>query len=208
MDYQKIGLFIAQERKALKFTQADFAQKLYVSEKTVSKWENGRGLPDTSLLMSICSIFSISLNELLSGERLPENKYKEKAEDNMTELLVQRRNNKHKIVFSVVLLIAAFSVLLVCVALASFLTIPTWLRICLIVYGILICIFGLVVAIIYDINVGSFECKYCGKKFVPTTKEYIFSYHTFTKRRLKCPHCGETGMFKKRLQNKDENESL
>lgn len=48
MDYQKIGLFIAQERKAQNLTQSELAQKLYVSEKTVSKWENGRGLPDTS----------------------------------------------------------------------------------------------------------------------------------------------------------------
>lgn len=204
MDYQKIGLFIAQERKAQNLTQSELAQKLHVSEKTVSKWENGRGLPDTSLLINICSIFSISLNELLSGKRLTENSYKEKAEDNMTNLLLQRKSNKHKIIFSVMLVVATFSVLLICIALASFLNIPTWLRICLVVYGFVICVFGVSSAIVYDISTGSFECKYCGKKFMPTTKAYIFAYHTFTKRRLKCPHCGKTGMFKKRLQNKDE----
>lgn len=204
MDYKKIGSFILQERKALNLSQAKLAEKLYVSEKTISKWENGRGLPDTNLLLSICSIFSISLNELLTGERLTDKSYKEKAEDNMTNLLLEKRNNKHKILFSVMLFIVAFSVLLVSIALASFLTIPTWLRICLIVYGFIICVLGLTVAIYYDINVGSFECKFCGKKFVPTTKAYIFASHTFTKRRLKCPYCGKTSMFKKRLQNKDE----
>lgn len=203
MNYQKIGLFIAQERKAHNLTQAELAQQLYVSEKTVSKWENARGLPDTSLLISICNIFDISINELLSGERLSDNNYKQKAEDNMTELLIQR-NNKNKLAFSAMLFAVGFSVLLVCVALASFLTMPTWLRICLIVYGSLVCIMGLIVVVVYDTKIGSFECNYCGKKFVPTAKEYVFSYHTFTKRKLKCPHCGRTGMFKKKLQNKDE----
>ena len=68
MDYEKIGSFIAQERKAKNLTQANFARQLHVSEKTVSKWENGNGLPDTGLLLTICEIFDVSVNELLSGE--------------------------------------------------------------------------------------------------------------------------------------------
>ena len=73
---------------------------------------------------------------------------------------------------------------------------PYYLRFMVAVCGVGICIF-------FDINVGSFECKHCGKKFVPTTKAYIFSYHNFTARKLKCPFCGKTSMCKKRLQNKD-----
>ena len=91
MDYKKIGLFLAQERKAKKLTQAQVAEKLYVSEKTISKWENGRGLPDTSLLINLCALYDLSINELLSGERLNEQNYKAKAEDNMETLLSQRK---------------------------------------------------------------------------------------------------------------------
>ncbi|MDE6188872.1 MAG: helix-turn-helix domain-containing protein [Clostridia bacterium] len=205
MDYKKIGLFISQERKAKNLTQASLAQKLYVSEKTISKWENGNGLPETGLLLKICDIFEISVNELLSGERLDNQRYKDKAEDNITNLLLQKKNNKQKILFSAICCILSCSVLLVCITLASFLDIAIWLRISLIIYGAIIFVFGLTVAIIYDINIGSFECKYCGKKFAPSTKEYVFAYHSFTKRRLKCPHCGKIGMCKKSLQNKDNN---
>ena len=68
--------------------------------------------------------------------------------------------------------------------LAGFLDMPVWLRICLIIYGFLICVFGIGVAVVYDVNVGSFECGYCGKKFAPTLKAYIFSIHTLTARPL------------------------
>ena len=98
MDYKKIGLFIAQERKAKNLTQANLAQKLYVSAKTVSKWENGNGLPDTSILINLCSVLEISVNELLSGERLNDKNYKEKAEDNITSVFEEseRKIEKHR----------------------------------------------------------------------------------------------------------------
>ena len=203
MDYKKIGLFLAQERKAKKLTQAQVAEKLYVSEKTISKWENGRGLPDTSLLINLCALYDLSINELLSGERLNEQNYKTKAEDTMETLLSQRKSNKQKMFISILICVCTLSILFVCVALASFLNIPIWLRICLIIYGFIVAVCGVGICIFFDINVGSFECKHCGKKFVPTTKAYIFSYHNFTARKLKCPFCGKTSMCKKRLQNKD-----
>ena len=83
MDYKKIGLFIAQERKAKNLTQEALAKKPYVSAKTISKWENGNGLPDTSILTNLCAILEITINELLSGERLDDVVYKEKAENNI-----------------------------------------------------------------------------------------------------------------------------
>ena len=70
MDYNKIGKFIAAERKAQKLTQAKLAEKLFISEKTISKWENGNGIPDTNSLPKLCKIFNVSLNELLNGERM------------------------------------------------------------------------------------------------------------------------------------------
>ena len=126
MDYKKIGLFLAQERKAKKLTQAQVAEKLYVSEKTISKWENGRGLPDTSLLINLCALYDLSINELLSGERLNEQNYKAKAEDNMETLLSQRKSNKQKMFISILICVCTLSILFVRVALASFLNIPIW----------------------------------------------------------------------------------
>lgn len=199
MNCKKIGTFIASRRKAKGLTQAKLAEKLYVSEKTVSKWENGNGLPDTAVLMNLCEILGVNLNELLSGEKLTDDVYKPTAEDNLANLLAERKTNKQKIAFSVVCFLVCFSVLLVCVLLAGYLLMPTWLQICLIVYGFIVTIFGLGVAIYYDIKAGLFECRRCGKKFTPSTSAYILGLHSATTRFLKCPHCGKRSFCKKRL---------
>ena len=69
MDYKKIGNFISSERKNKKMTQAKLAEKIFISEKTLSKWENGNGIPDTSTIIRLCDIFGVSINEFLTGER-------------------------------------------------------------------------------------------------------------------------------------------
>ena len=92
MDYGKIGAFIANERKQKNMSQIELAEELCVSPKTVSKWETGRGLPETAILTNLCAVLKISLNELLSGERLTRQQYVEQAEENMTTLLKQTDN--------------------------------------------------------------------------------------------------------------------
>lgn len=87
MDCEKIGQFIVKERKNKNLSQNQLADMLFVSYKTVSKWENGRGLPDTSVLPKLCEILDVSINELLSGERLTQQQYNAQAEYNMSQLL-------------------------------------------------------------------------------------------------------------------------
>jgi len=94
MDQVKIGRFIQTLRKQAKLTQKELADKLGVSDKLISKWETGNGMPDISLLNELCSILNISVNELLSGEILPPDKYSEKAEENIMELLKNNNTNK------------------------------------------------------------------------------------------------------------------
>ena len=98
MDYPKIGAFIVGLRKKKKMTQTQLANLLAVSPKTVSKWENGGGLPDLVTIGKLCKILDISINELLSGERLTAEQYVEQAEDNLSKLLddEQRKNALHK----------------------------------------------------------------------------------------------------------------
>ena len=76
MDQIKIGKFIAEERKAKKYTQRELADKLSISDKTISKWERGNGFPEVSLLLPLCNELEITVNELLSGERLQAMDYK------------------------------------------------------------------------------------------------------------------------------------
>ena len=113
MNTEKIGKFIAQNRKEKNLTQSQLAEKLNVTDKAISKWETGRGLPDASLLLDLCKILDINVNELLSGEKLTIEKYQTKAEENI--LLFAEENKKSKktsnritIVFSILILFLLF----------------------------------------------------------------------------------------------------
>lgn len=98
MDQIKIGRFIAEMRKQQDLTQREFADILGISDKTVSKWECGNGMPEVSLMLSICEILRVNLNELFSGERLTDVVYREKAEENMMELVKEAEKVKKNIV--------------------------------------------------------------------------------------------------------------
>ncbi len=96
LDQKKTGMFISEMRKEKGLTQKQLADKIGVSDKAVSKWENGRGMPDTSLIPDLCRVLGINLNELLSGERLSEEAYNGKAEKNMTELIKNNEKTKRE----------------------------------------------------------------------------------------------------------------
>ena len=91
MDLTKIGNFISECRKEKGYSQVELANRLNISNKTVSKWERGNGFPDVSLLMPLCEELSVSVNELLSGEKLQEEEYQKKAEENLVEVISKSR---------------------------------------------------------------------------------------------------------------------
>ena len=86
MDQERIGKFIYDCRKKKGLTQEDLAEKLGVTSKSISRWENGNTMPDYSLLKDLCSELDINVNELLSGEKIKESDYMNKAEDNFIML--------------------------------------------------------------------------------------------------------------------------
>jgi len=192
MDQMKIGKFIAEERKAKKYTQRELAEKLGLSDKTISKWERGNGFPEVSLLLPLCNELGITVNELLSGERLQEVDYKKKAEENMVNLVKEAQESKKKIVMSA---LVAGLVILAAVPLfviAGAFEMEVWLRIILLGIGMSIIIIGISIACILDREAGAFECPECKERFVPDMKSYVMGPHTLTKRKLTCPKCGCT----------------
>lgn len=86
MNQEKIGKFISECRKKQKLTQEQLAEKLNITYKAVSKWETGKGMPDSSIMMDLCNILEISVNELLSGEKLDSNIEKDIADENLIKL--------------------------------------------------------------------------------------------------------------------------
>lgn len=94
MNQENIGMFIAARRKELGMTQKTLAEKIEVSDKAISKWERGNGLPDITRLDELCAALQINVNELLSGEKLSESSYSEKAEENIMSLIEENEKNK------------------------------------------------------------------------------------------------------------------
>lgn len=114
MNQEKIGKFIAKCRKEKSFTQSELADKLNISNKAISKWETGRGMPDASIMLELCAYLGITVNELLSGEKLEEGEYKEKANENIINIAKESEKNKkvkNKIII-VLTIIIIFSILL------------------------------------------------------------------------------------------------
>ncbi len=188
MNTKKIGQFIAALRKEKGLTQKALAEKLNISEKTVSKWECGVGMPDVGLMLPLCRTLDIDLNELLSGERLSDRQYKMKAEENLVHYM-DKTSPRTKYAVCTVASIITILLTLSAVLLVGFLDMPTPLRV-----GILLgafCQFVSVIAVILIVAIHTeiYECRHCGERFVPTMQAYIFAPHTTRKRYLKCPCC-------------------
>lgn len=107
MDQVKIGHFIAQCRKEKNLTQAQLAEQLNLTDRAVSKWETGKGLPDASVMPELCGLLGISINELFSGEQIYTNDYKRKAEENLLRIKKEAERMK------------AFRILIVCFSILS-----------------------------------------------------------------------------------------
>lgn len=86
MDQTKVGRFIAECRKEKNMTQRQLAEEIGISDKAISKWETGRGLPEAGYMVPLCEVFGISVNELLTGERIPDEQYQDRAEETMVAL--------------------------------------------------------------------------------------------------------------------------
>ena len=199
MDQIKIGKFIADERKTKKYTQRELADKLGISDKTISKWERGNGFPEVSLLLPLCNELNITVNELLSGERLQEVDYKKKAEENMVNLVKEAQESKKKIVMSALVATLVIIAAVPLFVIAGAFKMQVWTRALIIGIGIIILVLGIAIACILDRDAGAFECPECKERFVPDMKAYVMGPHTITKRKLTCPKCGCTKYCKKVL---------
>ncbi|MEE1060730.1 MAG: helix-turn-helix transcriptional regulator [Ruminococcus sp.] len=199
MDQIKIGKFIAETRKGKNITQKQLADKLSISDKTVSKWECGKGLPEVSIMLELCEELNITVNDLLTGEIVSEIDYQNKAEENMMNLMKENQENKKRMILSVIC--AVITIIATCslVVIASYIEMPVIVRVGLIIFAVITAATGIGAAAELEVKAGYYECPHCKALFVPTMSEYVKGYHTLTKRRLTCHECGKTSMCKHRI---------
>ena len=191
MDQKQIGKFIAERRRAQNLTQRQLADALSISDKTISKWECGNGLPEVSLMLPLCEKLDINVNELLSGECLSETQYFEKAENNMLDLMKDRTSAKTKVIVTAVSTTITILSVLALIFIVGFVEMPVGVRILQVVLAMVILFADLAVTLLIAVSTEIYECAACGKKFVPTLSAYLWGLHTMKRRKLKCPHCGK-----------------
>lgn len=200
MDMQKIGNFLAELRKDNNLTQEELGEQIGVTNKTISRYENGNYLPPVEILQMLSKLYNVSISEILSGKRLDDEQYKENAEEYIVaDLIKKRKEAKKRLAISIV--VACLSILsgIVIILLGALLSAPIWLRISCILFSLIIITLGIGVCCALTVDAGVYECPNCGEKFVPSMKDFISGAHTFTKRKLKCPKCGGKSYCKKKL---------
>lgn len=199
MDQIKIGKFIAQMRKDQGLTQRQLAELLSISDKTVSKWECGKGLPEASLMLPLCEALHMTVNDLLTGEKVSPSEYQKNAEENMMGLLKENEENKKRMALSVICGVITIVAVCALVVIAAFLPLPTPARIAVLILAVATAVAGIWAAAMLEVKAGYYECPHCKALFVPTMGQYVKGYHTLTRRRLTCPECGKTGMCRHRI---------
>ena len=198
MDLIKIGKFIAECRKAKNLTQLQLAEALYVTDRAVSKWENGRSLPDSSIMLELCKCLDITVNDLLCGEKVNMENYNNEIEANLLQMIKEKeeadkRLLRLEIIFGIFGIITCLSLIM----LGSLLNIETWLRIVLIVGGFVFLVPLCLLLIGIEQKAGYYVCPNCGEKYIPTYKRVLFALHINRTRYMKCPKCGKKGWHKK-----------
>lgn len=192
MDLNKTGKFIALIRKEKGLTQRELAEKLNLSEKTISKWERGVGFPDISLILPLCKCLEIDANELMTGERLQDKQYRINAENNLLKLM-DKTSPKLKYTISTISAIVTILITLGLILLAGFVIEEVWIKILVCVMSVLLVVSNIALILLVAVNTEVYECCHCGEKFVPTKRKYLMGAHTMKKRYLRCPYCHKKG---------------
>ena len=198
MDQIKIGKFIAECRKGANLTQLQLAQQLGITDRAVSKWETGRALPDASVMLSLCQLLGITVNELLSGEKLKMEHYNEEMEQRLIELVKEKEvGAKRMLTLEVVLGVLSTVILLGPVFMGALLPIEQWQRIVICFSGFIPGFVGFVFAIRMEQVAGYYECQLCKHRYVPTYKAVLLAPHMGRTRKMKCPQCQKKSWQKK-----------
>ena len=204
MDQIKIGKFIASCRKEQGMTQAILAEKLGISDRAVSKWETGKSMPDSGIMLELCDLLKINVNELLSGERIMAESYNKRAEENLLAMKREiEEKNRQMLKTEYMITFPAVIAGLVMVFVASLVEMSTWLRIVLIAFAIVMIFAVAFIAVWIETKAGYYECQHCHHRYVPTYWQANLAMHTGRTRYMKCPECGKRSWQKKVLTKED-----
>ena len=198
MDQIKIGTFIAERRKMQGLTQMQLAEKLNITDRAVSKWENGRSLPDSSIMLMLCDILKITVNDLLCGEVVTMDNYNKELEKNLLEM-VKRKEEGDKRLLRTEILTGIVCIIPLLVAAIINLCVPMeeWLGGLIAGTSLIPILVATPFMLKIEQTAGYYQCKSCGHKYVPAYKPVFFAMHYGRTRYMRCPECGKKSWQKK-----------
>ena len=198
MDQIKIGKFIQEKRKEKNITQNELAEKLNISDRAISKWENGNCLPDAGNMPILCDILGITINDLFSGEKVDMKNNEKKLEENLLEMTaLKEEQDKRLLRLELVIGGLALIVLFTAIGISFLVDMDEWIRGLIIAGGIIVFLISMFFALRIEQIAGYYECKDCHHKFVPTYKQVLWAQHINRTRKMKCPKCGKKAWCKK-----------
>ncbi len=197
MNQIKIGKFIAECRKKQNLTQMQLAEKLGITDKAISKWERGIAMPDTSIMLELCDILLISVNELLSGEKIDMDN-NQKNEELLLEMAkeIEKKNKTIWTSMWAIMIVSIIGLLGGLATVAFFIPEGPWMLVAILA----LCVVFLIpcfYALKLEVSVGAYKCKNCGHEIVPTYTQALNAMHMGTTRYLKCPKCDKRTWCKK-----------
>lgn len=198
MDQIKTGKFIAECRKKSGLTQMQLAEKLNITDRAVSKWENGKAMPDSSIMLELCSILGITVNELLSGEVIEMKDYDKTAEENLLKMKKEKEDADRRLLNTeIVMGIVAFIFFMGILMAASLIDMEDKYRFMLIIPDMIIFFVVCFYMLTIEQKAGYYECQKCHHKYVPTYSSIFWAMHAGRTRYMKCPECGKRSWQKK-----------
>lgn len=201
MDQVKIGKFIAERRRSVELTQMQLAEKLGITDRAVSKWENGKAMPDSSIMLELCGILKINVNDLLSGEVVTVENYGKEIENKLLEVVKEKQEcDRRLLTLEYIIGIFTVIILLVPCILAAYLPIENWIRIVMIATAFPIAFVGFFFTLRIEQVAGYYECAKCHHRYVPTFRAINTSMHMGRTRYMKCPKCGKRSWQKKKIE--------
>ena len=201
MNQIKIGKFIAERRKLVGLTQMQLADQLGITDKAVSKWERGIAMPDTSLMLQLCGILRISVNELLNGEKIDMENNDQKNEQ-LLLAMAKELEKKNKTIWTSMWVImgASMAALLAAIFIARFFIPEGVWQLVTVLGACVVFLIPCFYALKLEVSVGAYKCQNCGHEIVPTYSEALNAMHMGFTRYLKCPKCNKRTWCKKVLK--------
>ena len=194
---------IKELRQKNNISQKLLGEMLGISDRAVSKWETGKAMPDTSIMLALCDVLQISVNDLLSGEVVTMENYNKEMENNLLEMIKQKEEaGKRLLKLEIILGIIAVLPLIAAVIIAGTVPMEEWKSSLLIGLSLFPLLIATPFALKIEQKAGYYECRKCGHRHIPQYSSVFLAMHINRTRYMRCPKCG-TMSWQKKVLSKD-----